>query len=205
MPNKTGGKKYKSTKGDGPVPEMPEIDWVEGQSIGRVIKNLGDRNMQVYCNDGRERICHIRGGLKKGRCLIEVGDIVLISIRGTEMRVTDGDAKDRGDILNKFVREHHRELKKQKHVNPNLFKGVETMDAKQKTNIDKGDDDLGGFVIEHGDSDEETGSEEEGPSNELVKMERATAKAEAEKKIQSARATKERAQRDDDDVDIDTI
>jgi translation initiation factor 1A len=204
MPNKTGGKKYKSTKGDGPVPEMPEIDWVEGQSIGRVIKNLGDRNMQVYCNDGRERICHIRGGLKKGRCLIEVGDIVLISIRGTEMRVTDGDAKDRGDILNKFVREHHRELKKQKNVNPNLFKGVENMDVKQKINIDNGDDDLGGFVIEHSDSEDE--SEEDAPSNELVRLERTVAKAEAERKLQTARANKENARKqDDDDVDIDNI
>jgi translation initiation factor 1A len=204
MPNKTGGKKYKSTKGDGPVPEMPEIDWVEGQSIGRVIKNLGDRNMQVYCNDGRERICHIRGGLKKGRCLIEVGDIVLISIRGTEMRVTDGDAKDRGDILNKFVREHHRELKKQKNVNPNLFKGVENMDVKQKINIDNGDDDLGGFVIEHSDSEDE--SEEDAPSNELVRQERAVARAEADRKLQTARANKENARKqDDDDVDIDNI
>lgn len=182
---------------------MPEIDWKQDQTIGRIIKSLGDRNMMVFCNDGKERICHIRGGLSKKKCKLEVGDVVLISLRGEQMNAMQGDVKDRGDILTKFERDHHRALKKLDDVNPKLFLQVETMDARQKAAEANEEDDCG-FVIEH-ESDEED-SEEEGIDKEEAKEARKKKKAEAEKKRAEARDAKQGAKAgDNDDIDIDNI
>jgi initiation factor 1A len=103
MPNLTGGKKYKSGKHDANVKaEFHEIDAEQGQMVGRILKGLGDRNMLVYCNDGKERIAHIRGGLRKKVARLEIGDIVLISLRGEGMNATQGKILDKADILAKY-------------------------------------------------------------------------------------------------------
>lgn len=205
MPNFKGGKKYKAGKASsGEVKDMPEIDWGQDQTIGRIVKNLGDRNMMVYCNDGKERVCHIRGGLSKKKCRLEVGDIILISLRGEQMGATQGDVKNRGDILTKFERDHHRALKKMDGINAKLFLQVETMDAKQKAAEANEEDDIG-FLIEH-ESDEED-EDEEGVNKEELKEARKKKKAEAEKKRAEARDAKQgtKAGNDDDDLDIDNI
>jgi translation initiation factor 1A len=206
MPNLKGGKKYKSGKASsGDVKDMPEIDAKEGQTIGRIIKSLGDRNMMVFCNDGKERICHIRGGLSKKKCTIEVGDVVIISLRGEGMSATQGNVQDRGDILTKFDREHHRALKKMDGVNPKLFLQVETMDARQKASNVNEDDDCG-FVIEHGSDEEDEDDEEGGLTAEDAKEARKKKKADADKKRAEARGAKESAKAgDNDDIDIDNI
>lgn len=98
MPNRQGGKKYKSSKHGDAKPEMHEVG--EGQMLARVIKVLGDRNMMLLCNDGKERVAHIRGGLRKKEW-IEVGDVVLMSHRDTELGAQQATANDRGDILAK--------------------------------------------------------------------------------------------------------
>ena len=205
MPNFKGGKKYKAGKASsGEAKDMPEIDWSQDQTIGRIVKNLGDRNMMVYCNDGKERVCHIRGGLSKKKCKLEVGDIVLISLRGEQMGATQGDVKNRGDILTKFERDHHRALKKMDDINPKLFLQVETMDARQKAAEANEEDDCG-FVIEH-DSEDEDSEEEEGVDKEEAKEARKKKKAEAEKKRAEARDAKQGNKAgDDDDLDIDNI
>ena len=50
----------------------------------RVLKHLGDRNIHVYCNDGKERIAHIRGGLSKKKATIgardKIGVAILVSV-----------------------------------------------------------------------------------------------------------------------------
>lgn len=198
MPNFKGGKKYKSGKSStGEVKDMPEIREEEGQMIGRIIKSLGDRNMMVYCNDGKERICHIRGGLSKKKCKLEIGDIILLSIRGDGMGAAQGDMKDRGDILTKFERDHHRTLKKMDGINPKLFLQIEGMDTKQKASEANEEDDCG-FIIEH-DSDED---DEEGVNAD----ERKKKKVESDKKRAEERNVKLAAQTgDDDDVNIDDI
>ena len=74
-PNKKGGKNYKKGKHVNDEPVMYERQ--EDQIYGRVLKLLGGCNALVYCNDGRERLCHIRGSMRK-KVWIDPGDIVLL-------------------------------------------------------------------------------------------------------------------------------
>ena len=208
MPNKQGGKKYKAGKGGNEVIEMHDILWDEGQMPGRIIKVLGDRNMMVYCNDNLERVCHIRGGLRKKTCMIEVGDVVLLSIRSEGMRATEGTSQLKGDILDKFARETHRVLKKDDKINPRLFVSVEQMDVRQRANVeDMGEEDMGGFIIEHGSDSEEEEEEDDGRTPEERKAARALKKEKADRKRQDQIKTKESAKKGDgdDDIDIDRI
>ena len=99
--NLKGGKAYRSGNRAEVKPILHEIVWAEGQAPGRVLKHLGDRNVMLYCNDNKERIAHIRGGLSKKKATIEVGDIVLYSNRGEGLGSVGTD-KERGDILEKY-------------------------------------------------------------------------------------------------------
>lgn len=118
MPNKTGGKNYKKSKHGGAEAAVVYVDRQDGQQYGRVIRVLGNGNMLVYCNDGEQRICHIRGAIRK-RVWINLGDVVLVSLRDF------GDEKDRGDILAKIDPKAYSKVKKEAGVNPVLFNNLE--------------------------------------------------------------------------------
>ena len=117
MPNKTGGKNYK--KGKHSTSQTPTmIDRQPDQQYARVIKNLGNCNLLVYCNDNKVRISHIRGGLRK-RCPIRVGDILLISLRDFE-NYAPGE-REKSDIIAKYTSDLLPKLRKQDDINPKLF------------------------------------------------------------------------------------
>lgn len=206
MPNFKGGKKYKSSKHGESDAIFHEIDVNEGQMVGRVIKNLGDRNMMLYCNDGKERMAHIRGGLRKKNANIEIGDIVLFSVRGDGLRIGLGSqsiSKERGDILAKYEREVYGQLKKYPGINLKLFNAIEKMDLEQRNN---GEDDFG-FVFDSGQGNaDENESEDEGEEKEA----REARKLIEDKKRSLARSVKQ-SQGDgggdggNSDVDIDAI
>lgn len=118
MPNKTGGKNYKKSKHGGDDENSIFIERQEDQQYGRVVKVLGNGNMLVYCNDNKERICHIRGAIRK-RVWINLGDLVLVSLRDL------GDA-DKGDILTKYEPKFFSKIKKLDGVNPVLFNNLES-------------------------------------------------------------------------------
>lgn len=59
--------------------------------LGMAIKMLGADRIMVKCQDGKERLCRIRGKLKK-RVWIREGDIVLVS-------PWDFQTENRGDIF----------------------------------------------------------------------------------------------------------
>lgn len=212
MPNLKGGKKYKSSKHAETGAECHEIDEAHGQMLGRIIRVLGNRNMLLYCNDKMERIAHIRGGLRKKNAKLELGDIVLFSLRGDGMRISGdsgSDSKDRGDILAKYERETYKQLKKMPNVNPRLFTNIETEDLKTRG---MGDGDDFGFTFDQGESEEETEDDEDGSEGDDEEKERArkAKKMETDKKRSAARNTKmegggREAASDSDDVDIDAI
>lgn len=124
MVNLQGGKKYKSGKG-GNTPKVDVHEVGAGQMVGRVIRNPGNRYMQVYCNDDKQRLCKIKGGLRK-RVWFIVGDIVLISIRDIGVSMTETSKGERGDILAKYDPTIYNKLKKEYDVNPILFTNIET-------------------------------------------------------------------------------
>ncbi len=195
MPNMKGGKKYKSGKHAETKVEVHEINEDDGQMVGRVIKNLGDRNMMVYCNDGKERVSHIRGGLRKKVAKIEMGDIVLVSLRSMEK---GSPLENRADILAKYERETHGILKKTNGINPSLFLTVETMDS--RTRAAGGDD---GFEFDYGSG----GEEEEGAAGgaETAAAAREKRKEAEEKKRAAARSAKNGGDDDGGAINIDDI
>lgn len=118
MPNKKGGKNYKKSKHADDEPILYERD--AGQMYARIIKLLGNCNVLVFCNDNKERICHIRGSMRR-KVWLGPGDIVLISLR-------DGD--ERGDICLRFdPRILHRLQARDKTINEKLFTAIEKSDG----------------------------------------------------------------------------
>lgn len=207
MPNFTGGKKYKSSKHGDSAPDFHEIG--DGQIVGRVIKNLGNRNVMVYCNDNKERMGHIRGGLRKKEARIEVGDLVLMSVRSDGMRVLgeEADATNRCDILAKYEREVHGILKKTAGVNKKLFTQLEKMDVRNRAvAYREGEEDFG-FTFEASDSEDEE-VPEEGPDREAILATRAArdeARARRRNEERAAKESGESAKERGDDIDIDAI
>jgi len=124
MPNQTGGKNYKKKK-KGESERAINIDRQEDQQVARVIKVLGNCNLQCYCNDDAVRICHIRGGLQK-KVWINIGDIILISLRG-DTGAEEG--KERADVLAKYDPRLLSKLKKEPDVNQKLFLQLENSDG----------------------------------------------------------------------------
>ena len=87
---------------------------------GRIVKLLGNCNVLVFCNDNKERICHIRGSMRK-KVWLGPGDIVLISLRDTE---------DRGDVCARYdPRVIHRLQGRDKTINDRLFAAIEKCDT----------------------------------------------------------------------------
>lgn len=205
MPNLKGGKKYKSSKHADTGAEFHEIS--EGQSLARVLKHLGDRNVLIYCDDCRERIGHIRGGLTKKKGFIEVGDIVLISLRNEELENSKAK-KEKADILAKYDRSHHKILKQIENVNPHLFTQLEAIDheAFAKHAVDDG------FEFESQDEGSQSGdeegaaqlTEEQKKQRKLKKEEKAK---ERDQSVRNARSLKGagKVEQDNDDFDIDDI
>lgn len=165
---------------------------------GRILKVLGSLNFQVYGNDGRTRICKVCGAMRK-RIWINVGDLVIISLREFEVsaKVKGDDRKkmaDRGDIIYKFDQSLLAKAKKLEGINPNLFAQLETADTKVLNNITEraADGDEGElFEFDEGEAGEKNG---DGSEDEKVASAKASGKAKESKHASG-----------DDDFDIDDI
>jgi translation initiation factor 1A len=187
-PNKKGGKNYKKGKH---VDDDPIIyDRLPDQMYGRVIKLLGGCNALVYCNDNCERLCHIRGSMRK-KVWLSTGDIVLLSLRELDTNGNTPSTKiDRGDICAKYdPKVIYRLREKDKTINEKLFLSIEKTDGSgQKSNGIP--DDIDGFIFEGNNalSDSDDDSEEDDNNNKPVN-----------------RVAQKRAMMTDDDFDIDDI
>ena len=177
-PNLKGGKHYKKkAKQSDQTNAILMIDRQADQQIARVIRVLGNRNMLCYCNDNKTRICHVRGKLRN-RVYVELGDIVLISLRDFEnedeaekREEVDGkkEESNRGDILAKYPYETLSKLKKEDGVNPKLFLALETLDGSRLGALGtRAEGDEGGFEFERdGEGDSGSGSESGSESDDL--------------------------------------
>lgn len=52
----------------------------EGQVYGRAMAMLGNGRLRAKCDDGVERLCKIRGSMRR-REFVQVGDLVLVALR----------------------------------------------------------------------------------------------------------------------------
>lgn len=119
--NNKGGKGYKKGKHTTSMSsgEFPALE--EGQQYGRLKKMLGNNNALVLCNDGIERLCHMRHALKYNKIWLATGDIVVISARDFEVR--DGSKStelERGDIIAKCDRCFYSQLEATQKFNKKL-------------------------------------------------------------------------------------
>jgi len=77
---------------------------VANDVLGIAVKLLGYDRVLVRCQDGRERICRIRGKMKR-RVWIRVGDVVLVS-------PWDFQSDTRGDIIWRYTKGQAELLRK---------------------------------------------------------------------------------------------
>jgi translation initiation factor 1A len=186
MPNKVGGKNYKKGKHQ----DDPKVyERLPGQMYGRVLKLLGGCNAMVFCNDNKERLCHIRGNMRR-KVWIEVGDIVLLSLRD----LSDGGDPtfvERGDICAKYdQRVIYKLQSKDKTINPKLFTTVESNDL-------YGGARQGGYVPD----EDGFGFEFDGGENEVVDSDASSNEEEEQKsKVSQKKVLKSKGKIDIDDI-----
>lgn len=96
-----GGKNRRRGKNEGEE-KRELILKEEGQEYAQVLRMVGNGHLDAYCFDGVNRICHIRGKMRK-KVWVNTGDIVLIGLRDFQ----DGKA----DVILKYTSEEARRLK----------------------------------------------------------------------------------------------
>lgn len=142
--NTTGGKNYKKSK-HGTATKPPYLERAEDQMYARVVRTMGNRNVQCLCNDLRTRLCHIRG-VMRNRVWINVGDYVLISIRG--LAAEENKDTEKADILAKYDTDHLHRLRGEPDINARLFSPIEGIDGKpadeQENGIEFAEEDAAG-------------------------------------------------------------
>jgi len=81
----------------------------EGQFLGIVDQMLGYDRLKVKCADGHERLCRIRGKMKR-RVWIKTGDVVLVA-------PWDFQYDSRGDILWRYTESQAEWLRRKGYLN----------------------------------------------------------------------------------------
>ncbi len=100
--NKKGGKGYKKGKKGG-GDDRREIVFAEDQQVyAKVVRMLGNGRLEAFCYDGRTRLAHIRGSMRK-KVWVHVGDIVLVSLRDFQ--------EEKCDVVHKYTFEEAHQLK----------------------------------------------------------------------------------------------
>lgn len=207
MPNQQGGKNYKKAKHSSSTMDLKVQEAETDQLYGRVLKTLGNLNMSVFCNDNRIRICKVCGAMKK-RVWVNIGDLVIVSLRDFEQKKADDEGKKtdsdclRGDIIYRFDPTLLSKAKKLPNINQKLFMQLENTDGKVLNEIgSKGieipEDDDGGIEFDRssGDEDEET------KEGEVISK----SKKELKKSKESKVAAMDRDNNNDDDFNVDDI
>jgi translation initiation factor 1A len=103
MPKNKGKGGKNKRRGKNEATEKRELQLkVPGQEYGQVTRMLGNGRLECYCFDGKVRLCHIRGKMRK-REWVNQGDIVLVGLREYQ--------DEKGDIILKFNADEARSLK----------------------------------------------------------------------------------------------
>lgn len=80
----------------------------EGQMLGIVKRMLGADRVLVLCTDGKQRVCRIKGKLRR-RVWVRVGDTVLVELWGFQ-------TESRGDIVGRYTAAQAEWLRKQGYI-----------------------------------------------------------------------------------------
>merc|ERR1712070_1249605 len=97
-----GGKNSRRGKNDSEATKRELVFKEDGQEYAQVTRMLGNGRLEAFCFDGVNRLCHIRGKLRK-RVWIGVGDIILLGLREFQ--------DQKADIIQKYDGDEARSLK----------------------------------------------------------------------------------------------
>nr|KAG5709887.1 hypothetical protein BaRGS_029929 [Batillaria attramentaria] len=97
-----GGKNRKKGKNENDKEKRELVFKEDGQEYAQVTKMLGNGRLHALCFDGVQRLCNIRGKLRK-KVWINNGDIILVGLRDYQ------DSK--ADVLLKYTADEARNLK----------------------------------------------------------------------------------------------
>lgn len=125
-----GGKTRKRGKNNSAPNKRDLVLKEEGQEYGQVLRMLGNGRLEAGCVDGKKRLCHIRGKMRK-KVWVNTGDTVLISLREYQ--------DDKGDVIHKFSAEEARELKK--------MGAIDFVINESSVDVEEGDEDESGDDI----------------------------------------------------------
>jgi translation initiation factor 1A len=90
--------------------ELSEMVYpTQNDVLGVVVKLLGFDRILVRCQDGKERLCRIRGKMKR-RVWIRENDVVLVS-------PWDFQSDKRGDVFWRYTRAQAEALRKKGYLN----------------------------------------------------------------------------------------
>jgi len=102
-----GGKNRRRGKNENENQKRELVFKEPGQEYAKVDKMLGNGRLHALCFDGRKRLCHIRGKLRK-KIWINAGDIILVGLRQFQ--------DDKADVILKYSPDEARMLKDQKQI-----------------------------------------------------------------------------------------
>ena len=119
--NKKGGNKTKKQKKvtdneDNKQIILKDIDQM--QEYAQIVKPFGNGRFEANCFDGKIRLAHARGNLKKKKIFVKAGNVVLLSLREFE------DAKC--DILDVYNQKEIKELKRLGEIPKNISEDITT-------------------------------------------------------------------------------
>ncbi|TKR62515.1 hypothetical protein L596_026459 [Steinernema carpocapsae] len=154
-----GGKNRRRGKNENDVLKREIIFKEEGQAYAQVIKMLGNGRLTAFCFDGKTRLCHIRGKLRK-KVWINTGDIILVGLRDYQ--------DDKADVILKYNPDEARVLKTKGELpeNAKLNEGGDDQDEGGVEFADMGldaeDEKKNDIELPSDNSDEESEEDEEG-------------------------------------------
>ncbi|KJH45630.1 translation initiation factor eIF-1A [Dictyocaulus viviparus] len=156
-----GGKNRRRGKNENDFMKR-ELDTKDiGQEYGQVSKMLGNGRVLAFCFDGKQRVCHIRGKLRK-KVWINTGDIILVGLRDYQ--------DDKGDVILKYTPDEARRLKERNELpehakineNDEQEEGeIEFRDLGAESGDDEGEEEDDNMPSSGNDESEEESEEEE--------------------------------------------
>ncbi|KAI1705012.1 translation initiation factor 1A / IF-1 domain-containing protein [Ditylenchus destructor] len=163
-----GGKNRRRGKNENDVMkrELIEKDG-DNQAYAQVQKMLGNGRLTAFCFDGKTRLCHIRGKLRK-KVWINAQDIILVGLRDYQ--------DDKADVILKYTPDEARLLKNQGQLpeNAKINEGDEPNEGEVEF-VDSGEKDFEGeevgaqdrnYIVYSSSEEDEEDSDEEESDNE---------------------------------------
>lgn len=97
-----GGKNRKRGKNENEEEKRELVYKEDGQEYGQVVRMLGNGRLEAQCIDGKKRLCHIRGKMRK-KVWVAQGDIILVGLRDYQ--------DEKADVIMKYTADEARVLK----------------------------------------------------------------------------------------------